>query len=191
MPRIDTPRCVLTLLTPDNAELLAAYREKNRAHLAPWEPAPEANQSSLGESCQQAAQTAWQNYLAGSALRFIGISRSTQCMVAACSFTNIVRGPFQACHLGYSVDRDYQGQGLMHEVLQSAISYMFDSVGLHRIMANHMPTNVRSEHLLRRLGFEREGYARAYLKIAGRWEDMVLNALVNQNFSDLSIRPNL
>lgn len=191
MPRIDTPRCVLTLLTPDNAELLAAYREKNQAHLAPWEPAPEANQSSLGESCQQAAQTAWQNYLAGSALRFIGISRSTQCMVAACSFTNIVRGPLQACHLGYSVDRDYQGQGLMHEVLQSAISYMFDSAGLHRIMANYMPTNVRSENLLRRLGFEREGYARAYLKIAGRWEDMVLNALVNQNFSGLSIRPNL
>ena len=31
----------------------------------------------------------------------------------------------------------------------------------------------------RRLGFEREGYARAYLLIAGRWQDMVLNSLVN------------
>ncbi len=28
-------------------------------------------------------------------------------------------------------------------------------------------------------GLMREGYARAYLKIAGRWEDMVLNALIN------------
>jgi ribosomal-protein-alanine N-acetyltransferase len=46
-------------------------------------------------------------------------------------------------------------------------------------MANHMPSNVKSERLLRTLGFEREGYARAYLKIAGKWEDMVLNALIH------------
>ena len=42
-----------------------------------------------------------------------------------------------------------------------------------------MPANVKSERLLRTLGFEREGYARAYLKIAGQWKDMVLNALIN------------
>jgi ribosomal-protein-alanine N-acetyltransferase len=33
--------------------------------------------------------------------------------------------------------------------------------------------------LLRALGFEREGVARSYLKIAGKWEDMVLNSLIN------------
>jgi ribosomal-protein-alanine N-acetyltransferase len=38
---------------------------------------------------------------------------------------------------------------------------------------------VRSERLLARLGFEREGYAKAYLKIAGQWQDMVLNSLIN------------
>lgn len=100
-------------------------------------------------------------------------------MLAGCNFTNIVRGIFQACHLGYSVDHAWQGQGLMQEVVQAGIAYMFDTQGLHRIMANHMPSNVRSEKLLRTLGFEREGYARAYLKIAGEWQDHVLNALVN------------
>jgi ribosomal-protein-alanine N-acetyltransferase len=100
-------------------------------------------------------------------------------MLAGCNFTNIVRGPLQACYLGYSVDQAHQGQGLMREVVQAGIGYMFGAQGLHRIMANHMPSNVRSEKLLRALGFEREGYARAYLHIAGRWEDMVLNALLN------------
>jgi ribosomal-protein-alanine N-acetyltransferase len=56
---------------------------------------------------------------------------------------------------------------------------MFDVIGLHRIMANHIPTNTRSERLLKALGFEREGYAKADLKIAGQWQDMVLNSLVN------------
>jgi ribosomal-protein-alanine N-acetyltransferase len=38
---------------------------------------------------------------------------------------------------------------------------------------------VRSAALLARLGFEREGFARAYLHINGTWEDMVLNSLIN------------
>ncbi|MGL5537110.1 MAG: 30S ribosomal protein S5 alanine N-acetyltransferase, partial [Aeromonas veronii] len=33
--------------------------------------------------------------------------------------------------------------------------------------------------LLERLGFEREGFARAYLMINGRWEDHILTSLIN------------
>ncbi|BBN52682.1 hypothetical protein TRE132_08070 [Pseudomonas chlororaphis subsp. aurantiaca] len=67
----------------------------------------------------------------------------------------------------------------MHEALQTAIGHMFDELKLHRIMANYIPDNQRSAALLERLGFEREGYARAYLQIAGRWQDHVLTARVN------------
>jgi [ribosomal protein S5]-alanine N-acetyltransferase len=42
-----------------------------------------------------------------------------------------------------------------------------------------MPANTRSARLLERLGFEREGMARAYLKIADKWEDHVLTARIN------------
>jgi ribosomal-protein-alanine N-acetyltransferase len=46
-------------------------------------------------------------------------------------------------------------------------------------MANYMPRNERSAKLLASLGFEREGYAKRYLQIAGQWEDHVLTALVD------------
>jgi ribosomal-protein-alanine N-acetyltransferase len=46
-------------------------------------------------------------------------------------------------------------------------------------MATYMTTNQRSAVLLERLGFEKEGYAKSYLNIAGTWEDHVLTALVN------------
>ncbi|KTA85439.1 hypothetical protein [Aeromonas salmonicida] len=36
-----------------------------------------------------------------------------------------------------------------------------------------------SAALLEHLGFEREGYARDYLMINGRWEDHILTALLN------------
>lgn len=89
----------------------------------------------------------------------------------------MVRGPFQACHLSYSVDGDHEGRGVMEEIVRFVLA--FDEMDLHRVMANHMVTNIRSEKLLARLGFEREGFARRYLKINGRWEDHVLNSLIH------------
>ena len=155
VPTLQTARCNLALLQPDNAHLFFAYRERNLAHVAPWEPAPNPKDGTLEQACHR-----------------VGIGGVVQ--------AGFHRGIFQACHLGYSVDHDWQGKGLMFEVAQAGIAYMFDIQGLHRIMANHMPANVRSEKLLRRLGFEREGFARAYLKINGQWQDHVLNALVNE-----------
>jgi len=67
----------------------------------------------------------------------------------------------------------------MHEVLIATIDYMFQSQSLHRIMANYMPHNHRSEKLLKRLGFTKEGIAKSYLKINGSWQDHVLTSLVN------------
>jgi len=48
---------------------------------------------------------------------------------------------------------------------------------MHRIMANYMPHNARSGDLLARLGFQKEGYAKDYLLIDGRWQDHVLTSL--------------
>jgi ribosomal-protein-alanine N-acetyltransferase len=179
LPTLQTARCNLELLQPDTAHLMLAYRFRNSAHLSPWEPAPNPSDGTLEEAGQRAAAKSARFYAEGLAVHFIATDPQSGAMVAVCNFTNIVRGIFQACHLGFSVDHAWQGQGLMHEVVQAGIAYMFETQGMHRIMANHMPANVRSEQLLHVLGFEREGYARAYLKIAGQWQDHVLNALVN------------
>ena len=170
---------MLTLLRPENANLWLAYRVTNAAHLDPWQPARDATDGTLELATACQAEKSLQAFEAGTAVQLLALDATTGAMVAACNFTQIVRGPLQACYLGYSVAHDRQGQGLMYEVVQAGIEPMFGTWGLHRIMANHMPSNTRSEVLLQRLGFEREGCARQYLKIAGCWEDMVLNALIN------------
>ncbi|MBV1929757.1 MAG: GNAT family N-acetyltransferase [Gammaproteobacteria bacterium] len=81
-------------------------------------------------------------------------------IVATCSRTNIVRGPFQACNIGYAVSAPYQGKGLMRALCSYTISYAFDELRLNRLMANYMPSNHRSEVLLQRLGFTQEGAAK-------------------------------
>jgi ribosomal-protein-alanine N-acetyltransferase len=100
-------------------------------------------------------------------------------VIGRLNFTEIVRGPFRACILGYAVDRAYEGRGYMFEGLRAAIAWVFGELRLHRIMANYRPENERSGRLLERLGFVREGYARDYLFIDGAWRDHVLTALTN------------
>ena len=115
----------------------------------------------------------------GYSLLVFGIAEARS--IATFSLTNIVCGPFQACHPGYGIAAHWQGYGLMHEVLEAGIAWAFDVLGLHRVMANYMPRNDRSARLLARLGFECEGHARDYLTIAGRWEDHVITAKIRSD----------
>jgi len=105
------------------------------------------------------------------------------------NYTNIVRGAFHACHLGYQVARAEQGRGLMAEALRATNEFMFDAMRLHRIMANFRPENDRSRRLLERLGFVEEGLARDYLFIDGAWRDHVLTSLTHPAYQDGWIAP--
>ena len=183
---LDTDRLSLRLASPREAEAVVDYFARNREHFARWDPrkppgfyAPAFWRQRLEIEAQAA--------LADRAYRLFVFMRSgaTDRIVGQAHFANIVRGAFHCCHLGFSIDRELEGQGLMHEALTRAIAFAFDDVRLHRIEANHRPENVRSARLLRRLGFVPQGYARDYLRIDGEWRDHVLTALVNERWTEI------
>jgi ribosomal-protein-alanine N-acetyltransferase len=51
------------------------------------------------------------------------------------------------------------------------VRHAFTAMKLHRLEANIQPGNQASIALVKRCGFEREGYSPRYLKIGGRWRD--------------------
>jgi len=183
LPVIETARLVLTIPARDDASRMLSYVLKNREHLAPWEQT-RANDYYTLEHWSEHLSSAVEEFKRGESLRLILVYREKQSgsIQGQCTFSNIVRGPFQASYLGYSLDKDAVGNGLMYEALTAAISYVFEKMNLHRVMANYIPTNERSARLLRRLGFTVEGCAREYLQIAGRWQDHVLTALINEHW---------
>lgn len=102
-------------------------------------------------------------------------------LVGGVTLTNVRRGVTQAATLGYWLGAPYVGRGLMHDALSALVPFAFDVLRLHRIEAAVMPCNAASLRTLGRLGFCREGLARRYLKIAGRWEDHILFALLAED----------
>lgn len=171
----------LAVLDPDQAPMESAFYQRNQRHLAPWSPIRTTDYFST-EQIRRRLEIQASAFEAGLAVHMALLTPDGEQMIGACNFSGIIRGAFQACYLGYHIDEAYQGKGLMQEALEAAIAYMFDTQNLHRIMANYIPGNERSARLLERLGFEREGYAKAYLNIAGRWQDHVLTARVNSRF---------
>ena len=163
---------------PSHALILANYYAVNSDHLQPWCPAvPRSHHSVQSWSRRLLLREA--EFENGSAVHFIGTDETHSQVIGTCSLSNIVRGVFMACHLGYSCAENHEGQGLMKEIVNHAISYSFNDLRLHRIMANYMPVNDRSAGLLKNLGFQQEGLAKEYLLINGKWEDHVLTSLLN------------
>lgn len=178
LPLIKTKKLTLKLLEPSNADLMVNFRVENKQHLTPWEPLRPAEFFTAGFWEMQLRQ-AIQEFRVGHSVCLVIMDADETEVYGVCNFTFIQKGTFLACHLGYALAKKHQQQGIMTEALKAGIDYMFNDMGLHRIMANYMPCNDRSARLLERLGFIVEGKAKDYLQINGRWEDHILTSLVN------------
>lgn len=94
------------------------------------------------------------------------------------ALSHIQRGPLQNANLGYMVDAAFRGRGVATAAVRLAAEHAFGEVGLHRLEAGAMPSNVASQRVLEKAGFTRVGTTRGLLFIAGRWEDHILYELV-------------
>ena len=180
LPKISTHRLVLKLLEPSEAPIMVRFRIENRDHLRKWEPgrSPEFFTNAYW---QMQLRAAIREYRSGINMCLVILNTAESEVLGVCNYTNIIRGTFQSCHLGYALAERHQGKGIMFESLQLSTQYVFKELELHRIMANYMPRNQRSGNLLCHLGFETEGKARSFLNINGVWEDHILTSLINPN----------
>jgi ribosomal-protein-alanine N-acetyltransferase len=175
-----TRRLALTLPSVETATPLVAFLQRNHERFRATDGAqPEGALTEPWWRTRLVELRA--EYLAGRSVRLFLRPREapTGAVLGTASLTEIIRGPFQAAYLGYRLDGEHEGTGLMFEALQAVLSHAFGPLGLHRVMANHLPENLRSARLLRRLGFAVEGYARDYLYVNGHWRDHVLNGLTS------------
>jgi ribosomal-protein-alanine N-acetyltransferase len=193
-PELRTSRLLVRLARPGMEGALARFlRENFPGHLDRWSP-PVGPAFFTQAFWAERLGLSLDEYHSGRSARFVmqeldGDARLDAPVIGTCNYTNIVRGPFQACFLGYQVGREHEGQGLMAEALRAGNGFVFGTLRLHRIMANYRPENERSARLLERLGFVREGLARDYLFIDGAWRDHVMTALTHPAYDARWVQP--
>jgi [ribosomal protein S5]-alanine N-acetyltransferase len=148
-------------------------RVASRAFLMPWEPAwqdDELLQSSFRRRMNHYAKLASDDL----AYPFFIFDAAEEQLMGAITISNVRRGVAQMATLGYWTGAAFSNRRVMTDAIAAILQFSVAELGLNRMEAACLPANLPSMKLLERAGFDREGFAKAYLKINGVWEDHVL-----------------
>jgi len=89
----------------------------------------------------------------------------------------------QRAEVGYILNREYWGRGLMSEALEAMIEYAFETMKLHRLEADTDPRNAASLALLEKFGFVKEGFFRERWWVHGQWLDSDMLGLLKSDYT--------
>lgn len=178
---IETERLVLRLPVEEDVPAIIDFYASNRAHLEPWSPAwPTTFLAADYWSDQVAAR--WAEHRAGHGLRTFILQRTDMRLVGNISLTQIERGPGQYCVMGYGLAESAQGRGYMVGRCGPWWRTLSGSWACTGSRPTTCPTTSAQPPCCA-AGFMVEGYARDYLLINGRWEDHILTAVSNPDWS--------
>ena len=178
--KLETRRLYLYSPQEVSADSVCAYYATNREFLQGFSPDREAAFYTASYHEQQLQSQAF-DWESGRGYRFyIALKEGPGCIIGTIALSNIVRGAFQSCFLGYQLDEAHANQGYMTEAVQEMVRFGFDILLLHRVEGNVIPRNGASRRVLEKCGFTAEGISRKYLKINGVWEDHIHYVLLNE-----------
>jgi ribosomal-protein-alanine N-acetyltransferase len=179
--RLTAERVFLRSPERGDYEAWASLRGGSRDFLSPWEPSwpPDA----LSRASFRARVTRYaEDWRTDQAYNFFIFARD-ETLIGGIGLSNIRRGVSETASLGYWVGEPFARQRYMSAALPLVVDFAFERLGLHRLEAACLPSNIPSRSLLARAGFQQEGYAREYLCIAGKWQDHLLFAILRSDRS--------
>lgn len=175
-PLIETDRLILREVSKDDADDLLIYlSDKEVMKYMGLEPF-----NSVEDALDEIA---WYKSIfeKGTGMRW-GISLKGQDkVIGSCGFLNRATQHYRA-EIGYELSKEHWGKGIASEAIESVISYGFKELNLHRIEALIEPLNLPSQKVLERKGFIREGLLRGYEFTCGKFDDVYMYSLLNQDF---------
>ncbi len=179
-PLIRTANLVLRAPQVTDYSAWAVLRMESRDFLTPWEPV--WNEDDLTRaSFRLRVKRAAREIASDEAYSLFILDAQSETLLGGLTLGLVRRGVAQACTLGYWMGQRHAGKGHMTEAVSGALRFAFGDLALHRVEAACLPNNEPSRRLLERVGFRREGEARAYLRINGQWADHLLYGILSSD----------
>ena len=118
----------------------------------------------------------------------IGISwgiqfRDSPGLIGSIGLYRIQKEHFRA-EVGYILNPNHWGQGLMTEALKAVLKTSFEQFGFHSIEADTDPENVASNRILERNGFRLEGQFKDKFYFDGKFYDTNIYSILASEFSN-------
>lgn len=164
-------RSHVRLLEAADAAALLRFEEENRTFFEATLPPRPAAYYAL-DRVQQSIQSSIDEAAAGTAYLYVVLDPDGA-IVGRVNLFDVARGPVQGAELGYRIGERHQGRGHATRAVAHAVREAFERWDLHRLEASTAATNVASQIVLLRNGFQFWGRARRSLLVHGTWIDSV------------------
>jgi [ribosomal protein S5]-alanine N-acetyltransferase len=183
-PTLAARRVALRSLVVEDFRAWAEVRQRNDDWLTPWEPRPIAgrpdvttDQRAFAARCGARAREAQLGTGHGFGIFLDGG------LIGEVNLSSIRRGALQSGDVGYWIDKDQAGQGLMPEAVVTVLAFAFEDLALHRIEIDIIPRNQRSRRVVEKLDLRQEGLAERLVEINGVWEDHLRYAITIEEWA--------
>ena len=150
----------------EDIDVLYSLTEKNREHLRIWLPWVESTKSA--EDTKGFVEMAMRQHADKSGIHF-GIWYENQLLgVVGYHYINYAN---KKASIGYWLDKDFQGKGIMTTAANLVIKYGFEALDIHRVEIMCAVENEASNAVALRLGFEKEGTIKESEWVDGHFVD--------------------
>jgi [ribosomal protein S5]-alanine N-acetyltransferase len=113
----------------------------------------------------------------GSPIRFVLEPEGVRQIVASVGF-HTISAPFGTAEVTYDVAPSHWGKGIATAACRAATIWGFQVRGWHRIQATTVLPNIRSQRVLERCGYKREGLVRNFRLVRGQPTDYWLYSAI-------------
>lgn len=162
-------------LTSSDARAWREARRRNTAWLRPWDATVPPGADARPTTFRALVRRLHRQARAGTTYPFaVEVDGHFAGQVTV---NNIVRGSAQFASIGYWLDREFAGRGVMPRAVALVIDHCFTAGALHRIEIAIRPENSNSLRVVEKLGLREVGYAPKFLHIDGAWRDHRLYAV--------------
>ena len=157
-------------------------RQRNASWLTPWDatvpPGGETRPSTFRQLVRRL------NRMARAGTTYPFVVEVSGAFAGQLTVNNIVRGSAQFASLGYWLDKEFAGRGIMPRAVAMAIDHCFFTAGLHRVEIAIRPENSNSLRVVEKLEIHEVGFAPRFLHIDGAWRDHRIYAITVEECPD-------
>lgn len=155
-PVIETERLELREITMDDVEWYFQHFSRKEVVEGQGFPAPEN---------LEAAKDELKRYIVGvfrerTGFRWGITLKGSRSLIGSLGYYSWVQPTGHMAEMGYDLQADHWGKGIMSEAMNAVIDFGFQRMRLHRIEVLVMPRNLRSQKMIQKLGFVKEGVFR-------------------------------
>jgi ribosomal-protein-serine acetyltransferase len=167
----------LALLEPHHAFEMFTLIDRNRAHLREWLPFVDGTRSA--EDCKAFRKASLERFARDGSFD-AGIFQDG--VLTGVIGLHWIHAAHRSTSLGYWLGAEFQARGLMTRSVNAVVEHCFVNLGLNRVSSAAATLNLRSNAVLQRCGFTREGVSRDAEWLYDHFVDHNLYALLERDW---------